>query len=337
MSTFNFDCSTSLTFFDKENKMVLRQNHSWNPDGDLGKGDAIGRNLSAMEAWGEEEIEVARKTMKLQDWLMEGIMDCWVLKKRRTWLGRLLKGKYYYQGYRYPTYARGEEEQRDGLSRDHTLNTVLAMLYMQWDKKDIWNFVKKLKFRISPFALMTINLWLWLRVVSGRRIARLFYYPIEWITVSFTSWWQRKVEKITGIGPHYEVPQDEFKYMQNKDKPKIVDTSCGLLYPVYAMKQAAEQFLYVNEKWGTKLRNKYIKITPTYNYVIQLLLKDPNGPTEKDIMNYKPMRGSRWTGVFNKWWNKRSLKVISEGDPLAEYNQLDVDYARSLYEKYKIN
>lgn len=336
-TTFDFNSTDTHIFIDKENKMVLRQNPAWDPTRDQGKGDAIGRNFDAMIAWGDEVIEIDGKKMLLKTYLMKGIMSCWQLEKRKTWFGRLLKGQYYYQGYRYPTYVNNEEIQHVGLSRDHTLYTILAMCYMGWSKKEIWNFVKRLRWRISSFSRFTINLWLWARVVSGRKFAGFFYYPIEYVIMTLTAWTQLTVELISKIGPHYEVDQNEFKFMENKDKSKRVKIITKLLYPVYSLKQQALQLLYVNKYWGNAMRKVLLQIVPNYNFVIQLLLNDNYGPWFEEVLDYKPMIGDRWTGTTDVFWNDRTLEIIPETDKSSQVNCLDVDYLRALYNKYGIN
>jgi hypothetical protein len=151
--------------------------------------------------------------------------------------------------------------------------------------------------------------------------------------MAVTAWWQLKAEKFLGFGPHFELPQDEFQHMQNGDKPACLNGKLAyLLYPVYAMNISAYQMTFVKgDKWRKKMYKHFIKIVPTYNWAIQLLIDDPNGPTYDDVVSYKSMKGGRWSGVCNKWWNRRELRLWKEGDPYAEYNQLDVDYLRALW------
>jgi hypothetical protein len=319
MSTYNKDVQHTQIFLDKENYFLLKQNKEWNPNGENGKGDAIGRNLKGFIAWGDER-------------LIYSIEQCWVPTKRKTWIGRLLKGKYYLQGYRYPTYARGEEEQPVGLSRDHTFNTVLAYKLSGKSEKEIWEFVRKLKFRISDFAVHTIDLWLWERVMAGRKFAKWIYPFLQYVVVSLTVWWQLKIEKLIKIGPHYEEHQDKYKCIKNEDKPEIIKKLVLLLYPTYALGQMAGGIRMLDDgKWKSKIQKKLLKITPTYNYVIRLLLGDDT-VTEKEVMSYKPMTSSRWTGNLNKWWDDRGTKKYKKNDPLIEYNVLDVDYLKALWE-----
>jgi hypothetical protein len=276
MSTFNWEATESSYFVDKENKMMLGQNPSWNPNGENGKGDAIGRSEEAFYTYGDYRF-------------IEGIESCWVKVPRKTWIGRLLKGKYYYQGYRYPHRYPNEI----GISRDHTIGTAIAYKNAGKTDEEMWEWVKHLKFRLSPFALQTIDMWLWNRVISGRKFWSIFYYPITWCVTAFTAWWNLKVEKFIGIGPHYEVHQKDFKNMQNSDKPLIINKACSLLYPTYAMEWTAWQFRLLPDGWWKRqLQKQMRKIVPNYNYVIRILLDDKT-VTQEDVDNYKSMWGGR--------------------------------------------
>jgi hypothetical protein len=44
------------------------------------------------------------------------------------------------------------------------------------------------------------------------------------------------------------------------------------------------------------------------------------------------MTGGRWGGILNIWWNNRCLEIVK--DPkLVEYNVMDVDYLKYLWNK----
>jgi len=317
MSTFNWDVTDTFTFVDQENKMMIRQNPSWNPNGENGKGDAIGRSKEAYLIYKDYRF-------------IEGIESCWV-KVPNKGIRRLFR-KYHYQGYRYPTYARGEEEQPVGLSRDHTLNTILAYKYAGKSDKEMWDFVKRLKFRISKFVIFSPELWLFARMLAGRKVATWLYPRVTYLVKRVTVWWQLRVEKRSGIGPHYEENQDTFHYIQNSIKPKCINKCTKMLHPIYALLQDAEQSTFIkNNKWRKKIQNLLYKITPTYNYVIKLLIDHTEDITFDDVYNYKSMKGGRWDGVMNIWWNDRTLEINTDTSYSNEYNVMDVDYVRYLW------
>jgi hypothetical protein len=324
-NSFNRDEKSTLYYIDDETGMVIHQNPSWAPHvGNNGKEDSIGRTFEAMVAgWGDREE------------FLDSIKKCWVRVERKGFFRRLILGKWYYQGYRYPTY---EKLPLKGLSRDHTIYTVLAYIEAGKSEKEIWEFVKRLRYRISDFAKMTPDMWLWLRAVSGRRFWRWLYYIVDYYVYKLTFWYHLKVEKFSGIGPHYEEHHDEFKRMSNSDKPKIVEQINKILYPVYALIIASWQVQALPEgKWKKKLQKLKWSVIPKYNWLIQLVNEDPNGPTEEQVMSYAPMRGNRWTGVCNKWWNDRNLRKIKEGSKESKFNRLDVDYLRAVYKRFGIN
>jgi len=314
----NWESTDSEYFVDQENKMMLRKNPAWNPNGEQGKGDSIGRTKDAYFIYRDYRF-------------IEGIESCWV-KVERKGIKRLLFGKYYYQGYRYPTYARGEEEESAGLSRDHLLNTILAYKLAGKTDKEIWEFVKHLKWKISPFAKHTIDLWFWERAMAGRRFAKWFSPRLTYVVMKFTAWWQKKVQNFSGIGPDFEENQDTFRFMQNKDKPKIIPKVCKLLHPAYALHQQAWITLFYEGKWQKKIQDVIYSISPKYNYAIKLLVNHPEGISEEDIMSYKSMKGGRWDGIMNIWWNDRTLEINKN---LDEHNILDVDYLRKLWKETK--
>ena len=51
-------------------------------------------------------------------------------------------------------------------------------------------------------------------------------------------------------------------------------------------------------------------------------------------MSYKSMKGGRWSGIMNIWWNRRTLEINKDVEFL-QYNVLDVDYIRKLWEENK--
>jgi len=312
---FNWESEDTYYFVDQENKMMLCKNAVWNPGGDNGKGDAIGRSFLAYFCYGDDRF-------------LEGISNCWKKVERKGWLKRFLFGKYYYQGYRYPTYANGEEEQPVGLSRDHLNYTIFAFKYAGYSDEFLQDFVKHLRFRISDRFIMTINLWLWLRVVANIKPYAALYYPLEWIVSAINSVWNKALYRCSGFGE--ESHQDDFIKVPNSMKPKSMRKLSSLFFPVYALHQNAWQIRVLPEsKWKKRLQKKALTICPKHNYVIQLLLDTPNRPSQENIDSYKAMSSMRWTGILNTWMNDRDMNII-EDPKLLQYNVLDVDYLKKL-------
>ena len=318
MNTFNWDATGTYCYVDQENKMMLVKNASWNKNGDNGKGDSIGRSKDAFYIYNDYRF-------------IEGIEDCWI-KVPNKGIRRLFR-KWHWQGYRYPTYANGTEiNSGDKLSRDHLKNTVIAYKYAGKTDKEMWDFVKRLRWRISKFAMFTPELWLFVRLLSGRKFATWMYPRLTFIVKVVTSWWQLRVEKKSGFGPHFEEDQNTFKLLQNSFKPDCINHCSKKLHPIYTLLQNSQQARYIkNDKWKKKCMEQIYKITPTYNYAIKLYVNHPEGITEDMIMSYKSMKGGRWSGIMNIWWNDRSL-YINTNEEEIEYNVMDVDYIRKLWE-----
>ena len=310
----NWIATDTCEYVDQKNKMMIAKNPNWNPNATNGKGDAIGRTAIAYYNYRDPRF-------------IEGIESCW-RKVERKGIKRLLFGKYYYQGYRYPEYYPGQ----DGLSRDHLFYTVLAYKIAGKTDKEIWEFVSHLRWKISDFAMMTIDLKLWLNAVSGRKFAKWLSPRLTYIVLKFNVWKQKKIQNFSGIGPDFEENQDTFRFMMNSDKPKIIDKVCSLLFPTYALHQLAWQSCFYEGRWKKKIQDKIYSITPKYNYAIKLLVEHPEGITKEDIMSYKPMIGGRWSGNMNKWWNDRTLEIVTD-EECIKYNVEDVDYLRKLWDE----
>ena len=312
---YNPDVDYTQWFVD-EYHMMMAQNPSWKPDGDNGAGDSIGRSFMAYVWTGDPAF-------------LEAIESCWVKKRRKFWLSRKLFGEWYYQGYRHPKFVEDPSLQGVGLSRDHELYTLLAFKYAGYSDEFIKDFVKHLRFRISERFLMTINLWLWMRVIAGMKGWGILYYPIEWLTEQGSSLWNRFMAWYSGFGP--EVPQDDFIIIPNNMKPKRMVKIARKYYPIYALHQQAWQVKLLKNKWWKRALQKPLwKITPEHNYVIKLLLEHPDRPTKEQVDGYQSMTGGRWTGILNPWMNDRDMKIIKDPKRL-EYNVQDVEYLRKLY------
>ena len=308
---FNWEATETQWFVDQIYQMMLTQNPNWKPDGENGKGDAIGRSFIAYFVYGDPRF-------------LDGIENCWEKVERKGWLRRLLFGKYYYQGYRYPHRYPGEV----GLSRDHTSYTLIAFKYAGYSDEFMKDFVKHLRFKISDFARFTPEMWLWAHSLYGNKLATALFYPISYIVTELNALWNRMLYKWTGFGP--ESHQDDFVKVPNDFKPKGVRRWAKLFYPIYALHISAWQIKVLpDSKWKKRLQKASLKVCPEHNYVIQMLLNGPK-PSEENVMGYDSMHGGRWTGILNTWINDRDIGKIKDPKRL-EYNVMDVDYVRKLY------
>jgi hypothetical protein len=309
---FNWEATETNWFVDQNHNMMMDRNPNWDPNGDHGAGDAIGRTFMAYYTYGDERF-------------LEGIENCWEKVERKGWLKKLLFGKYYYQGYRFPD----KDPNRTGLSRDHLTYSILAFKYAGYSEEFLKDFVKHLRWKISDVAKFTPDLWLWTRVISNLRGFKWIYYPIQWITLKLSSTWNRKLIRYIGIGP--ERHQEDFIPIPNDFKPKRIRKLIKKLYPIYALHIQSWQIkLLPDSNWKKRLEKAALGLCPEHNYAIQLLLRDPFRPSKEDVENYKSMRGGRWTGILNPWINDRDIHIETNKERL-EYNIMDVDYLHRLY------
>lgn len=296
-----------VNFYVDEYNMVLARPRSYAINSDGGAGDSIGRTFTTYVTYGDER-------------LLEGIKSCWEKVERKGWLRRLLFGKYYYQGYRHPASDRDH-----GLSRDHLLYTILAYKHAGYSDEYMKEFVKHLRYKISDTHNFRLNLWLWVRVISGMKFYTPFYYVAEYIALLASLFVNIVTEKFAKFGP--ESHQDDFIKMSNKDKTKRMNRLNSFFYPVYAMIQAAYQIRLLKDSiFKRGLVNILLKMTPKYNYAIQLLLGQY--VSKDDVYSYKPMTSWRWSVILNKYRNDRDIGFQTKN---IEYNVLDVDYIRKLY------
>lgn len=286
-------------------------NHS---DCDGGVYDSIERTYMAYYAYGDERF-------------INGIKSCWTKVYRTNWLSKLIFGDYYYQGERYPG---GENTD---MSRDHTIYGFCAMKMSGMSNEDIYEIASHLRFRIGIKLgkIMTPDLWLWLRLISGKKIGYL-YYPIIFTFMFFSSIGNWIIDKLTGLG--VEQSQDEFKIITNNDRPKILKKLTDMYFPNYAVKLVATQLSILPNNWFNKKIKKQVLKMVKNNYALRLLLDDENIPTKEEINNYKPMSGDRWADFLNPWMTNSNLYILDE--ELLRANTLDKDYLLKIYEnKYE--
>jgi len=309
---FNWEATKTQWFVDQDYNMMLSQNPGWMPNGGNGKGDAIGRTFVAFYCYSDDRF-------------LEGIESCWEKIERKGFLKRLLFGKYYYQGYRYPHRFPDEV----GLSRDHTIYTILAYKYAGYSREAIKEFTTHLRFKISDFALFTPELWLWRKAVYGSKIHTWLYLSISLIVTELSNLWNKFVYHITPF--EEECNQDEWIKIPNDMKPERIWKWSKRLYPIYALHQHAWQLKVLpDSRLKRRVQKAALKICPKHNYVIKMLLGFKDIVTHEQAFGYRSMHGGRWTGILNPWINDRDLDEITDPERL-EANVQDVDYVRTLF------
>jgi len=308
---FDFNAEGTAYFVNQQYHMMQCINYLWGPEGDFGKGDSIGRTFEAYYAYGDKRF-------------VDAVKSCWVKVDDGN-------GKYHYQGYRFPTHDD------DDMSRDHVFNTVLILIASGHTKEQIKEFVTHIPFRISKKYMQTVDLWLWMRAVSGIWWAKILSPIVEIPLMFFTALWQKIVYKLGSF--NQEMSQDEFEiekpiYIRTKKDKKY----SNLLFPSYTMYQYAWKLHYSPDNFTTKiLKRIMLTIANKHNYIIRILLDDKNKPTKEQVYSYKAMLGGRWDGIMNPQINDRDLHIITPQkytnyNELLKANVLDVDLVRKVYE-----
>lgn len=315
-TNFNFTATDTAYFVDQKYHMMLHIDYNWEPDGTCGKGDSIGRTFEAYYTYKDKRF-------------LESVKNCWVKNIR---LRGLLKNKttYYYQGYRFPTHDDND------MSRDHLLNTVLIFIASGMSEKDLNEFVTHVPWKISKRYSQSLDLWLWMRAASGVWWAKLLSPVIDIISLSLSVLFQKIFYKLASFSQ--EMSQDEFCAVKDFKRTKKMKLFSSMLYPSYTITQNAWKIHYMKDSFSKRiLKSLLLKIANKHNYVVRLLLDDPNMPTKEQVYSYKSMIGGRWDGILNPEINDRDLHIISPDrypscDKLLKSNVLDVDLVRSIYE-----
>jgi len=315
MSIFNWKSTGTHWFVDQVNKMMLSQNYSWNPDGENGKGDAIGRNKDSYFAYKDPRF-------------VEGAKNCWVKIDKGN-------GKYYWKGHRYPTPEYLEKD----FSRDHTSNTFVLMAiagekewakevasHIRWviSKKHVTSTGKKVwRHSFGP------GLWGFVKSFAGKWWGPVMFYTSSFIEVILYNiinafcylmgWFSRELH-----------PEDYNKNTMSRQKQsKWRQFWASATYPVYAMQLFAWQlFVMKDNPMKRLLQHMMTLLIPRHNYMLKLTY-NVGKVTKEQVLNYKSMKGGRWTTPLNEI-NDRDVHIITSQKWL-EYNVLDKDLLISMW------
>lgn len=262
----------------------------------------------------------AYQTYKYEPFI-DGIKSCW--KKIETNNG------YYYKPQRYPI---AYESMKD-MSRDHVMYSICAFLESGMSQKDIWEYAGKVKLGKKRGLTMNTELWLWLRLVSGKKIGWL-YYPLMLRNSFIYLLGNKLIDKISGFGE--EEHPDRFKPLLIAEKPKIVNMLAkSYILPTYALKLILEQLNRIPQNWWTKqIRKNINKLVPKYNFVLRKLAGMEISDGDKEIIrNHKSNTADRWSMTMNRWTNDRIIYNIDEKWPERKFliaNNLQKDYAMKI-------
>lgn len=283
--------------------IMMGENPPWNLNGDAGMGDSIGTTLDGYLAYDYKPF-------------VNAVKGCYVTKEDEKGL--------YVQGYRHPSL---KDIEYNDLSRDHILNTLVLM-----KASNTGYFLKflsnNLRWKISDKFSFTIDLWLWMKGITGNRFAMFAYYLIIIPMMFFAILLNKLIYLLAGIGK--EVPQDEYVQADRSKFSKFKLFLIGLRYPIYTLAQMSFMMYVSPNSFGKWLLKKIcLWGIDEQNFLLRLMYGGK--VSREDVYAYKAMNGWRWSTYLNEL-NDRDLYVITDPKRL-ESNVLDVDLLRKMYEK----
>ena len=265
---------------------------------DDGRWDGIEKALHAYICYGDSRF-------------IQGIKNCWKSN------GNKLKGQ------RYPT----ELYANIGISRDHTIYSFVAWKLAGYSEEQLYYLAQRMPFNLgkSLGMKMTPSLWLWLRLISGKQIGKLWY--LWQVIAKIGALIQNKVVSFLFNFDLKETPQTEFV----KEKQSWIDK---LLFPTYALKLAAFQFYVLPDSFMKRAIQKLCQWnTPSENFLLKLMF---GGKVELgNIFQYKSMYGDRWSDELNPRRTRGDILEIITNPEHLETNTLDKDLLETIYNKLK--
>lgn len=301
----------TTTYWNVDQKWNMLQNLSITEVYDDGHYDSVGGSCLAYLTYKDPRF-------------IEGIKSCWIKTPNKFGKG------YYYKGQRYP-----EKMWSDigiGISRDHTIYSFIAWKKAGWTNEQIWEYASHMPFSLGNEMGMKMNLslWLWLRLISGKSIGKLWYISLLLESLLYVGW-NKLMDIITGGYPD-EKPQDEYVFKQNKTKWDKLKNN--LFFPTFALNLLSFQMMVVPKNNLIKLTNKLLlKITPKENFLLKVMFGEE--VTEEQVSGYKPMYGSRWSDELVPERTRSSVLEIITNPKHIEANTLDKDLLMEMYRIFK--
>lgn len=270
-------------------------------DGDMGKGDCIGRSFDAFIAY----LEYA---------FLDAVKELWVKNE---------EGKYY--GERFPGYDMVARP----MSRDHLIATILLAYYTK-DYDYLSDFIKNTPFKIDRDR-HTIDGWAWKYAIIGNKWYEVLYYAVNVPLMIFTTVKEKIVRPILGV------KKERTQKSWDKDYPQSVSDRKRwwmrkLLFPTYAL---------IKQGWMiSALRPSYARTFLKWicrpqmghtNYWAHMLYGRP--VDRMNLLRYQPMTGDRPTCDLDIR-NDRHC-VIIKNKVWLQYNRLDKDLGLAMWEMFQ--
>jgi len=187
---------------------------------------------------------------------------------------------------------------------------------------------KKLRWKISDRFNFSVDLWLWMKGITGNKFAMFMYYLIAIPVAFFSVMWNKVIYTLGGFGK--EVPQDKYVFTSKENLSKRKLFFRKYIYPIYAIYQNAFVLYATPDSIGKKiLKRIFLWNIDKQNFLLRIMF---GGKVSKEeVYSYKSMTGTRWTAYLNDLNDRSSLQI--EKDPLRlEFNVIDVDLLRKMYE-----
>jgi len=242
-----------------------------------------------------------------------------------------------YVGQRHPEVHPDDHP----MSRDH-YHSTLSILKMHYDRTGSRASMGKIKeitdntgYIISKMARRGLGLKWWSEAIQGKKGYQILwhiqgilqavfvYLPVHFILGAIAKF-SEEVEQEDWI------PYPDGERLQ--DLPKWKQVIEDIMYPSYALQMVGWKLHVVDKLPLMKKLHKavYRPMVGKTNYVQQMLF-GMKVPRER-IENYESMRGGRWSGYLSNR-NERDMRIL---DPQSEYNRIDMDIARTLFNETQL-
>lgn len=189
-----------------------------------------------------------------------------------------------------------------GMSRDHLIYIFTALYTHGVPTEELHEYVSHLRPVVSTTIgmHMTLELWLWLKFISKRKIGKL-YYPYRLMTSTINMLWTKLLYKLANW--QEELTWEEYlsRCEERKNKSLKDKIFSSLILPVYASKLTSTKVKVLPDNWWTRSIKKIELMTTTrYNYVLRMLNGDKTVKLE-DIESFHSILNYRWSDSFEPW------------------------------------
>ena len=276
--------------------------------GDEGKErDSILRTAWAYKAWGDKD-------------LLHGVQGCSRLDKK----GRIIF-------YRHPTNSDND------MSRDHIIGAILIQKFENCSSILKW-YANKLKWRISEKFCFTPDLWAWMKILAGKWWWWIPFVLLAYPTMTFNMLKNKLIYRLAEYTPekHQLNWYPRYPLITATQKQRILRRR---LFPTYALYLFAWQ-LYVLPRnvFVRGLQKIALKMVGRYNYLIRLLLDDPEYKTKNGIAviyqavnKYRQMTNWRWATTLNETCD-RHVEIVKK-DHMNVANRLEEDLLKKIWDE----